>query len=449
MAGAGYKLFNTGDVLTAAQVNTYLQEQTVMVFADATARTTALSGVLAEGMVTYLKDTDAVEKYNGSAWVSIGGSASPLTTKGDLYTYSTTDARLAVGNNGETLVADSSATTGLRWQGDYAAGKNKIINGDFFINQRNFSSDTSTFAYGFDRWAYYYVSGTTTYSAQTFTTGAAPVAGYEARNFARMAVTGQTGGTAQAVLFQNIEDVRTFAGQTITVSFWAKAASGTPKIGISFGQNFGSGGSPSAQVTTGAGSVTISTSWTRYSVTATVPSISGKTIGSSANSSYLQITLVFSDQANGYGTSVGTQNATFDIWGVQAEAGSVATAFQTATGTLAGELAACQRYYVLLGNSTSQPVSLGYNYSATLAIFGVHLPVEMRTTPTISSTSGTNYYRFVRNGANDDFNSFTLDTAGNKFINIYNSTEISGTAGHCGTLFILNASGFLAAQAEL
>jgi len=92
---------------------------------------------------------------------------------------------------------------------------------------------------------------------------------------------------------------------------------------------------------------------------------------------------------------------------------------------------------------------LGYNYSATLAIFGVHLPVEMRTTPTISSTSGTNYYRFVRNGANDDFNSFTLDTAGNKFINIYNSTEISGTAGHCGTLFILNASGFLAAQAEL
>ena len=71
MAGAGYKLFNTGDVLTAAQVNTYLQEQTVMVFADAAARTTALSGVLAEGMVSYLKDTNAVEKYDGSAWVAL------------------------------------------------------------------------------------------------------------------------------------------------------------------------------------------------------------------------------------------------------------------------------------------------------------------------------------------------------------------------------------------
>ena len=70
MAGAGYKLFNTGDVLTAAQVNTYLMEQTVMVFADAAARTTALSGVVSEGMISYLKDSNAVEVYNGSAWVA-------------------------------------------------------------------------------------------------------------------------------------------------------------------------------------------------------------------------------------------------------------------------------------------------------------------------------------------------------------------------------------------
>jgi hypothetical protein len=80
MAGAGYKLYATGDVLTAAQVNTYLQEQTVMVFANAAARTSALSGVLAEGMLSYLKDTDAVEKYTGSAWTSIAGaSTSGLT----------------------------------------------------------------------------------------------------------------------------------------------------------------------------------------------------------------------------------------------------------------------------------------------------------------------------------------------------------------------------------
>jgi hypothetical protein len=71
MAGAGYKLFNTGDVLTAAQVNTYLMQQSVMVFANSTARTTALSGVLAEGMLSYLLDTNAVEKYDGAAWGAI------------------------------------------------------------------------------------------------------------------------------------------------------------------------------------------------------------------------------------------------------------------------------------------------------------------------------------------------------------------------------------------
>jgi hypothetical protein len=103
MAGAGYKLFNTGDVLTAAQVNTYLNEQTVMVFADSAARTTALSGVLSEGMMSYLQDTDSVEVYDGSAWTAIGGGSSPLTTKGDLYTFSTVDARLGVGANGTVL----------------------------------------------------------------------------------------------------------------------------------------------------------------------------------------------------------------------------------------------------------------------------------------------------------------------------------------------------------
>jgi hypothetical protein len=112
-AGLGYKEFTTGDVLTAADANGYLASQVVMVFADAAARTSAITSPQ-EGMISFLKDTNATQYYSGSAWVSVGGS-SPLTTKGDLYTYSTTDARLGVGTNGQVLTADSAEATGLKW----------------------------------------------------------------------------------------------------------------------------------------------------------------------------------------------------------------------------------------------------------------------------------------------------------------------------------------------
>jgi trimeric autotransporter adhesin len=127
MAGAGYKLFATGDVLTAAQVNTYLNEQTVMVFADSAARTTALSGVLAEGMMSYLQDTDSVEVYDGTSWTAVGGGGltSPLTTKGDVWGYSTTDARIPVGANGTVLTADSAETLGVKWAASASGGGSK------------------------------------------------------------------------------------------------------------------------------------------------------------------------------------------------------------------------------------------------------------------------------------------------------------------------------------
>jgi len=66
-----YKVFANGYTLNASELNTYLMNQSVMVFADSTARTAALA-TPTEGMVTYLSDTNALTVYDGSAWVAVG-----------------------------------------------------------------------------------------------------------------------------------------------------------------------------------------------------------------------------------------------------------------------------------------------------------------------------------------------------------------------------------------
>lgn len=76
--GAGFKDFASGAILTAGDVDNYLMRQTVMTFADASARDTALSAVLDEGMTAYLEDTDTVTVYDGSAWNAIGGGGKIL-----------------------------------------------------------------------------------------------------------------------------------------------------------------------------------------------------------------------------------------------------------------------------------------------------------------------------------------------------------------------------------
>jgi hypothetical protein len=296
------------------------------------------------------------------------------------YAWTTPDNSGLVKNGAQDIRTLGSAVDTALWNVGYGqAGKNKIINGDFTINQRGFTTSTAGGQFVADRFVADNdpANGTVTKTLSAFTPGAAPVAGYEATNYFSIQTTGQSGAQTFSYIFQNVEDVRTFAGQTVTFSFWAKAASGTPKISLENRQSFGSGGS--SPVNTNLGFVTLSTSWVRYSVTGTVPSVSGKTIGAGSFSrftAWVSASTDYSARTN----SIGIQSNTFDIWGVQVEAGSIATPFQTATGTLQGELAACQRYYTRFTGAASTAVLAinGYAGTTTVVIFNLLLPVQMR-----------------------------------------------------------------------
>ena len=151
-AGQGFKTFNTGDVLSASDVNGYLM-QGIWVFANATARDAAVTSPQ-EGNACYLKDTDLIYTYNGSAWVASGASgditavtagtgisgggasgdvtitnsmATAIDAKGDLIvgTGADTFSRLAIGTNNYVLTADSAQATGMKWAA--AAGGGKVL----------------------------------------------------------------------------------------------------------------------------------------------------------------------------------------------------------------------------------------------------------------------------------------------------------------------------------
>ena len=313
-----------------------------------------------------------------------------IDAKGDLIAGSAADTalRLAVGSNGETLVADSSTSTGLRYQSNFAAGKNKIINGDFGVWQRGTSfSNPSSGAYTADRYFLQHdgTGATRTISQQTFTPGTAPVAGYEGTYYFRYAISAAGTGNTYNVIKQAIEDVRVYAGQTVTMSVWLKADSARSVV-LNLNQYFGSGGS--SEVVGASTTASVTTSWQRFTYTATLGSMSGKTIGTG---SYLTFTLQLPTNT--------TQ--TIEIWGAQVEASNTATAFQTATGTLQGELAACQRYYWRnTGSNNGQPTlsSIGWCFSTTQAVVQIQSPVPMRVNPTAVDFAELQLYRIDNAG---------------------------------------------------
>jgi hypothetical protein len=366
---------------------------------------------------------------------------SPLTAKGDLFGYSTTQARVAVGNNGETLVADSSTSTGLR----YTAGtvqSNPVLNSAMQNWQRG-TSFTAVNVYTADRW---WKSGGTesTLSRQvTNDTTNLPNIQYcvrYQRNSGSILTTAIN-------LSQSMETVNSipFAGKTVTLSFYARAGANYSATGNSLtyflvsgtgtDQNQRSG--YTGQATPINTTATLTTTWQRFSATGTVATTATE--------------LAVSIQE----TPVGTAGADdyFEVTGVQIDIGSVALPFRTYAGTIQGELAACQRYYYkIIADGVDRTIASGFAVSTTVARGVLSFPVTMRTTPTALEQSGTAAdYNVARQGpalvtcsAVPSFQSCTPNTGATVF------TVASGlTAGEGIFLRLGVANSYLAWSAEL
>jgi hypothetical protein len=265
--------------------------------------------------------------------------------------------------------------------------RNKLINGGFDVWQRGTSQTTS--GYGSDdRWNNVHSGSTKTASRQTFTLGQTDVPG-NPTYFARTVVASVAGVNNIVIKQHRIENVSTLAGQTATLSFWAKADA-SKNIAVEFQQDFGTGGSPSAAVNTiGVNTCALSTTWRYFTVTVNIPSISGKVLGSDNNSN-LQLNFWFDagSSFNSRTNSLGQQSGTFDIANVQLEAGAQATPFeQRPIGT---ELNLCQRYcFVMKSDTVFAPQAMGFASSAAVANLFFQMPVPMRKPPANVTPTGS------------------------------------------------------------
>ncbi len=289
------------------------------------------------------------------------------------YSWSTPDNSGLVKNGAQDIRTLGSAIDTSVWNVGFGqAGKNKIINGNFGIWQRGTSIALGgSNTYTADRWGGLTPFGdSVTASQQSFTVGAAPVSGYESQYFLRLTRASGTGGY---FFSQRIEDVRTFAGQTVTLSFWAKASVGFTPSNIYGQQNFGTGGSTAVGINPSPATMTaITTSWVRYTYTYNIPSISGKTIGTGSSLEFI------------FNVNPGTASSTVDIWGVQVEAGSIATPFQLAGGgDPQSELALCQRYYQRHSSATANTdlTGMGVTLSSADGYVPFTLFVPFRAAP--------------------------------------------------------------------
>lgn len=334
-------------------------------------------------------DAQLALKLNSSAYTAADVLAKLVTVDG---VGSGLDADLLDGQSSAYYAVDStvvkytsqSKTSAEQGQaraniGFTTGDRSAIINGDFDIWQRGDSQTTNGYG-SVDRWAVSLAGGSVTHSRQTFTLGQTDVPG-DPKHFSRTVVTHAVGAGNYHLNYQSIEGVRTYNGQTATITIHAKADASRP-VAIELVQYFGSGGSPSANVSTFVAKPTLTTAWSKQSFAVAVPSITGKTIGTNGDD-FIQVLIWFEGGStwNSRTGTLGQQSGTFDLAHISFVLGdATAEADPYPKRRFGVEELLCHRYYVRYNTLYGS----GVCYTTTLALITMTLPTTMRAPPTVA-----------------------------------------------------------------
>lgn len=301
--------------------------------------------------------------------------------------------------------------------------KNAVINGRFNIWQRNtsftFTTDGAN-GYTADRWFYEQsrggsgTVGSITVSRQTHILGQSPLeTNSHPKFFLRLDVTTAPSGTGAAAFHRirtHIENVLLFSGQQCTLSFLARSSIASKVLGYRVVQSFGSGGSPSSSVEVTSGTIVIdsTTVFTRYTVTFSMPSVSGKTLGTNPFSDSIVVFFYIQSGSSEIPPNVPlSTTGSIDISSVQLERGAYATSYEAIP--FSQELKLCCRYYQKSYAYETVPGTATTNGATTITVptagtgamrCSTTFPVEMRITPTITLYDGAGASGMVFKGGN-------------------------------------------------
>lgn len=274
--------------------------------------------------------------------------------------------------------------------GPLAGFRNKIINGNFDLWQRGTNQSAADNGYGcIDRWYNFYSGATRTVSQSAFTVGQTDIPG-EPKFYLSTDITASGAASSDAVILQQrIFDVRTLAGQAVALSFYAKANTAI-NIATEFLQTFGSGSSTSAVAGIGVTTHALTTSWQKFTLTASIPSISGADIQSDNHSLRLYFIFSAGSDYDSQSNSLGLQIGTFDIAQVQLEPGIYVTPFEQRPESI--EKILCKYFFNrLIADTDRLPFAAGRITGVATAVVNFLFQNEMRDRPAITFSSATGF----------------------------------------------------------